>query len=68
MSRDAIGTVGSYGRPRRDGEYYYAPHRQMWGIWQWHSFEVARGGYGDFVKDVATKEEAKKEVYKLNHW
>ena len=52
---------------RKDGEYYYAPHRSLWGIWQCHS-----KGDGifmdDFVKDCPTKEEARNEVYRLNNW
>lgn len=52
---------------RKDGQYFYAPHRSVWGIWQHR--EVGNGVcFGDFVKDVPTKEEASKEVYRLNGW
>ena len=68
MSRDGSGTLAPYGLARKEGEYYYAPHRSWWGIWQWHSFEVASGGHGEFIKDCRTKEEARREVYKLNKW
>ena len=60
---------------RKDGEYYYAPHRRLWGIWQWHEVVpdgepsgVVAIGSGTFVKDYPTKEEARKEVYRLNEW
>lgn len=51
----------------KDGKYYYAPHRRSWGIWKHH---VHSNGIctGDFIKDCPTKEEARKEVYRLNGW
>lgn len=51
----------------RNGQYYYAPHRSMWGIWR---NENLGGGVetGTFIKDVPTKEEARNEVYRLNGW
>ena len=53
---------------RKEGQYYYAPHRNMWGIWQWHLFNIADGGYGKFVKDCPSQEDARREVYRLNGW
>lgn len=51
----------------KDGQYYYAPHRIMWGVWQHH--DLGNGsGYGTFYNDYPTKEEARKEVYRLNGW
>lgn len=51
----------------KDGEYYYAPHRRKWGVWQWQ--ELGGGfGAGSFVGDFNTKEEAEREVYRLNGW
>lgn len=51
----------------KDGQYYYAPHRMLWGIWQWH--DDGNGcGSGTFIKDLPTKEDARKEVYRLNCW
>ena len=47
----------------KDGQYYYAPHRRLWGIWQHHD-DGSGYGHGDFVKDCVTKEEARKEVRK----
>lgn len=48
-------------------QYYYAPHRRLWGIW-----EVRRTADGivpgDFVRDCQTREEARREVYRLNNW
>lgn len=51
----------------RDGQYYYAPHRSSWGIWQHHELG---GGYstGTFVKDCVSRDEARDEVYRLNGW
>lgn len=51
----------------KDGQYYYAHHRSQWGIWQ--NKELSDGyGTGTFIKDCPTKEEAKREVYRLNNW
>lgn len=50
-----------------DGDYYYRPHRNMWGIWQHH--ELSDGyAYGTFIKDCQTKQEAMEEVRVLNGW
>jgi len=51
----------------KEGQYYYAPHRRQWGIWQHH---IHSNGVciGDFIKDCPTKEDARKEVYRLNGW
>lgn len=46
----------------RAGQYYYAPHRRMWGIWR------NEGLSATFIGDYPTKEEAKSEVYRLNGW
>jgi hypothetical protein len=51
----------------KDGQYYYARHRGLWGIWLHHEF-VDGSSTGDFVKDCMTKMEAMKEVAKLNKW
>ena len=55
---------------RKDGEYYYAPHRSVWGVWKWHARIGATdgSGIGVFVKDCYTKEKARDEVYRLNGW
>lgn len=53
-------------RPK-DGEYYYAPHRQLWGIWQ-HK-DLGNGlSCGSHIKDCPTREEARREVFRLNKW
>jgi hypothetical protein len=51
----------------KDGQYYYAPHRRQWGVWQYHDHGNGYGS-GTFVKDLPTKEDARKEVYRLNGW
>ena len=51
----------------KDGQYYYAPHRSSWGIWQHH--ELGGGlSTGTFIRDCSTREEARREVYRLNGW
>lgn len=52
---------------RKDGQYYYAPRRGLWGIWQWHDLGDGYGS-GTFVKDCMTKKAAREEVYRLNGW
>jgi hypothetical protein len=57
--------------PTKDGQYYYAPHRRQWGIWQYHEEKVSDQvsvGSGTFIKDCPTKAEARAEVYRLNGW
>ena len=49
------------------GLYRFGRHRSMWGIWQYDSV-TENGASAIFVKDVATFEEAVKEVYRLNGW
>lgn len=52
---------------KKEGQYYYEPHRSKWGIWRHH---VSSDGteLGTFIKDCFTREEARKEVYRLNGW
>lgn len=51
----------------KDGQYYYAPHRSMWGVWQHHDHGNGCSS-GTFIDDYMTKEEARAEVYRLNKW
>ena len=51
----------------KDGQYYYAPHRSMWGIWQHHIIGDGMSE-GTFIKDCKTKKEAADEVGRLNGW
>ena len=50
----------------KEGQYYYAPHRRRWGIWQYHG--TPSSGYGTFIGSYPNKEAARKEVYRLNGW
>ena len=52
---------------RKAGDYYYAPHRGMWGIWLCKDLGDGIQS-GEFLKDCITKEEAKEMVYSLNGW
>ena len=49
------------------GQYYYAPHRRNFGVWQW-DWVSEKGASGRFVKDFCTKEEAREYVWKMNGW
>ena len=49
------------------GQYYYAPHRRSFGVWQWTSVNE-NGASGSFVKDFKTKEEAREYVWQMNGW
>lgn len=51
----------------KDGEYYYAPLRSSWGIWQHHDLGDG-SSCGTFIKDCPTREDARREVYNLNGW
>lgn len=50
-----------------DGLYYYASKRKSWGIWRNKVLENGTS-YGEFIKEFATKDEARAEVYRLNGW
>lgn len=49
------------------GQYFYAHHRSMWGIWKRENPNDSTFS-GTFVKDCITKDEAIAEVYRLNGW
>ena len=51
----------------KNGQYYYAPHRRSWGIWKRYDLDGG-SNCGSFIKDCPTREEAAKEVYRLNGW
>lgn len=51
----------------RLGQYYYSPHRNWWGVWQWTSVSET-GACGSFVKDFPSIEEARKFVWAMNGW
>jgi len=49
----------------RPGQYYYAPHRNMWGVWK--AGEIKNGvQMDDFISDFATKIQAERFVKKMN--
>lgn len=49
------------------GQYKFGRHRNMWGIWQ-YDVVTENTASANFIKDVATYEEAVREVYRLNGW
>ena len=51
----------------KDGQYYYSPHRSVWGLWKHH--ELGNGiSEGEFIMDCETKEKAVEMVKSLNGW
>ena len=38
------------------GQYYYAPHRRSFGVWQWTEVSET-GACGTFIKDFFTREQ-----------
>lgn len=52
----------------KEGQYYYAPHRNKWGVWK--KGKPGRGGVtmDDFIMDFSTKIQARNFVYKSNKW
>ena len=52
----------------KEGQYYYAPHRNKWGVWK-RGKEGPNGIHmDDFIMDFQTKIQAKNFVYKANGW
>ena len=49
------------------GNFYYAPHRTQWGVWQW-DWVSENGASGKFIKDFRSKEEARAFVWENNGW
>ena len=51
----------------RLGQYYYAPLRNYWGVWQW-TYVSETGAMGSKVTEFFDKEEAREYVWKMNGW
>ena len=51
----------------KEGQYYYKPHRSMWGVWKRGRTENGVT-MDDFISDFSTKIQAKDFVYKMNGW
>lgn len=49
------------------GQHYYAPHRNLFGVWVW-DYVSETGATGKFIKDFYTKEEAREYVWQMNGW
>ena len=49
------------------GQYYYAPHRRSFGVWQWTEVSET-GACGTFIKDFRSKDEAREFVWQQNGW
>ena len=51
----------------KDGQYYYTKHRSSWCVWQ--NKDDGNGcRSGTLIRDFPTKEDARREVYRLNGW
>ena len=65
--REVIDNITSRIMKATLGQYYYAPHRRNFGVWQWT--EVSENGAcGTFIKDFMSKEEAREFVWMKNGW
>ena len=52
---------------RKEGEYYFAPHRRSWGVWK--TGKTVNGVQSDdFIMDFSTKIQARNFVYRMNGW
>lgn len=50
-----------------EGQYYYARHRGLWGVWK--KGKMVDGiQEDDFISDFCTKIQAETFVYKMNGW
>jgi len=49
----------------KPGQYYYAPHRNMWGVWK-RGDEHNEVSTDSFIIDFTTKIQARDFVYKMN--
>jgi hypothetical protein len=49
------------------GQFYYAPHRRMWGVWKNHNHGNGCSS-GEFIMDFPSKDSARRFVYKMNGW
>ena len=65
--RTIIDTIMSRTMKAILGQYYYAPHRRSFGVWQWTSVNE-NGASGTFIKDFRSKEEAREYVWQMNGW
>lgn len=51
----------------REGQYYFAKHRNMWGVWKKRK-TVNGVEEGEFISDFSTQIQAKNFVYRMNGW
>ena len=52
----------------KEGQYYYAPHRNMWGVWKRGREDGSGIHMDDFITDFSTKAQASNFVYSMNKW
>ena len=52
---------------KKEGLYYYAPHKSKWGVWR--AGKVKNNvQMADFIADFSLKAQAESFVYKMNGW
>lgn len=51
----------------KEGQFYYAPHRRLWGVWKNHNHGNGTST-GEFIADFPSKDSARRFVYKANNW
>lgn len=52
----------------KEGQYYYAPHRNKWGVWKVGKIAPNGAHIDEFIMDFSTKIQAENFVYKMNGW
>ena len=57
----------NYTTKAKVGQYFYAPHRNFYGVWVWDAV-YENGASGTFVADFQTREEARAYTWKMNGW
>lgn len=51
----------------REGQFYYGPHRNMWGVWR-KGADIDGIQMDDFIEDFPLKTQAREYVYIMNGW
>lgn len=52
----------------QEGQYYYAKHRNKWGVWKRSKAGKDGVHIDDFIMDFSTQIQAENFVYKANGW
>lgn len=52
----------------KEGQYYYARHKSMWGVWKAGKANPNGSRLDEFIMDFSTKIQADAFVKKMNGW